>query len=231
MPIRKKRSTSRIEKKKARIVRTEKKVGKASNSSNSPLPQRQEFVILLNSLDARPHGKTKRRISRTEFERKVKIWNVLIPLIIGVITSITTIASVYFSTKSKVEYKIPENEQIEVNRLAAQIKVLSNQYYKTNSPAEKESLAAQLQILAEAEASFMRKYNPNYQSRWPVAELKTSDEEVGRAIFLIVVYGFAFFLFMIIFFLFTELPALLKKLPALFKKLATRIVAAAYEIE
>lgn len=110
----------------------------------------------------------KKKISQKEFDKKMKLWSMLIPLIICVISSLTTGVVAYFSGTSRVEYKIPEKDQVEINRLAAQIKLLGERYYQAQDSLEKEKLDAELNVLAEAEANIMRKYIPNYQKRWPI---------------------------------------------------------------
>jgi uncharacterized membrane protein len=113
----------------------------------------------------------KKKITQEEFDKKIKLWSlIIVPLIVCLITSLTAIIVAYISQEEpEVEYKISEEDQLMVNRLSAQIKVLSERYFQTQDPIEKERLNAELLVLAEAEAKIMRKYNPGYILRWPKA--------------------------------------------------------------
>jgi hypothetical protein len=110
----------------------------------------------------------RKQVSKKDFEKRIKMWTLLIPLITCFIGSFTTLGVTYLSNRSKIEYKIEENDQLEANKLSAQINHLCRKFFQTNNQDEKERFNVELSVLAEAEATVMRKYNPNYRPRWPI---------------------------------------------------------------
>jgi len=95
-------------------------------------------------------------------------WSLLVPVIVALIGTSALIITTYIPSKSKTIYKIPEKDQLEINKLSAQIKALEEKYFMTDDPVEKAKLDAELHVLAKAEADIMSKYNSNYEPRWPI---------------------------------------------------------------
>jgi hypothetical protein len=111
----------------------------------------------------------KKRVTRIDSERKLEVWKaVVIPLIVAVLGSLTVIGVAYLN-QPKTEYKMSQDDQLEVNKLSAQINLLSEKYFEAKDQTEKERLDTELRVLAETEAAIMRKYNQNYLPRWPLA--------------------------------------------------------------
>jgi hypothetical protein len=110
----------------------------------------------------------RKQSNKKDFEKRIKVWTLLIPLITCFIGSFVTLGITYLSNRSKIEYKIEENDQLEANKLAAQINLLCRKFFQTNNQDERERLNAELNVLAQEEATVMRKYNPNYRPRWPI---------------------------------------------------------------
>ena len=110
----------------------------------------------------------RKQSNKKDFEKRIKVWTLLIPLITCFIGSFVTLGITYLSNRSKIEYKIEGNDQLEANKLAAQINLLCRKFFQTNDQDERERLNAELNVLAQAEATIMRKYNPNYRPRWPI---------------------------------------------------------------
>ncbi len=110
----------------------------------------------------------KKHVPQKAFERKIEVWKTVIPLIVALISSLTLV-SIALLNKPKTEYKMSPDDQLEVNRLSALINLLSEKYFEAKDQNEEERLDAELRVLAETEATIMRKYNPNYRSRWPLA--------------------------------------------------------------
>jgi len=108
----------------------------------------------------------KQKISKELFNRKIKIWGLWFPLI-GVFVSVAFSVLVAFIDKPKVEYSIPKEDQIIINKLAHQINELIKQYISTSDRKKKDKINIELSGLAKEEEIMMSKYNPNYQSRWP----------------------------------------------------------------
>jgi hypothetical protein len=117
-------------------------------------------------------GPMKKRLSQKEFDKKLKVWTIVVPLITSVVGSLTAVGVAYISSipkeGPKVEYRLASDDAVEVNKLQAQISLLTSKYFQTNDEGEREKLEVQLRALADAEANVMRKYNPNYTPRWPI---------------------------------------------------------------
>ncbi len=109
----------------------------------------------------------KKRLTQKEFERKIQVWTIVITLIVSVIGSLTAITLAYLN-RPNTEYIMAHDDQLEVNKLSAQISLLSARYFAAQDQTEKERLNAELDMIAKTEAAIMRKYNPNYQPRWPL---------------------------------------------------------------
>lgn len=124
----------------------------------------------------------RKQSNKIDFEKRIKVWTLIIPLITCSIGSLVTLGIAYLSNRSKIEYKIEEDDQLEANKLAAQINHLCRKFFQTNNQDEKERLNAELNVLAQAEATVMRKYNPNYRPRWPILTepLPIESREVAR---------------------------------------------------
>ncbi len=114
----------------------------------------------------------RKRITQKDFQRKIQVWTLLITLIVAVVGSLTAICIAYVN-RPNAEYIMSHDDQLEVNKLSAQINLLLERYFATQDQTEKNKLDAELRVLAETEATIMRKYNPNYQPRWPLV-LKAS---------------------------------------------------------
>ena len=108
-----------------------------------------------------------KRITEKDFQRKVQLWTIVVTLIVAVIGSLTAIGVAYLN-KPKTEYIMSPDDQLEVNKLSAQINLLAARYFAAPDQTERDKLDAELRVLAETEATIMRRYNPNYQPRWPL---------------------------------------------------------------
>ena len=140
--------------------------------------------------------KKKKITSQRDFEMKLKMWGIVIPVITTLITSLTAIFIAVYPGKSNKEpqttspstvgsqttspspikhlapfilkknYQIPSMEQSKLKGLSARIDTLGNRYIQTKNSIERKKLDVELTGLADTEASIMRKYDPNYESRW-----------------------------------------------------------------
>jgi hypothetical protein len=113
-------------------------------------------------------NKKKKDIKHQDFNRKIQIWTIVVPLITCLISSMVAVGVATISLNSKSENVIPVKDQIEINGLATQIKLLSGRFFQTSDPVERERINAELRVLANAETSIMKKYNPDFESRWPI---------------------------------------------------------------
>jgi hypothetical protein len=109
----------------------------------------------------------KKPITQKGFERKIQFWTIAVTLIVAVIGSLTAIGVAYLN-RPKTEYIMSPDDQLEVNKLSAQINLLSRRYFAAQDRTEQEKLGSELRVLAETEATIMRRYNPNYRPRWPL---------------------------------------------------------------
>jgi hypothetical protein len=104
-------------------------------------------------------------ISQTDFERKLRILSIVVPLIICIISSVfAPLATGFVNSLGK----IPSEDLDRYNALSEQISYLSGQYYATTDPEQRLLLDDILRRLADDEAEIMQKYNPEYLPRWPV---------------------------------------------------------------
>lgn len=104
-------------------------------------------------------------ISQSEFERRLRILSITIPLLICIISSVVSpVATGYVNSLGK----IPQEDLDRYNALSVQISYLSGQYYVTTDPEQRLLLDDMLLRLADDEAEIMQKYNPEYIPRWPV---------------------------------------------------------------
>jgi hypothetical protein len=113
-------------------------------------------------------SKKQKDIKQRDFNRKIQIWTIVVPLITCLFSSMVAVGVATISLNSKSENVIPVKDQVELNGLATQIKLLSGRFFQTSDPVEKERLNAELRVLANAETSIMKKYNPDFESRWPI---------------------------------------------------------------
>ena len=129
------------------------------------------FLVVGNIFAPVAKGKLKQTISQEDFDRKIKVWTILSSIVVALLGSATTIAVTVLSsgpkTEAKTEYKMSALDQAEVNSVVARMEPLIKQHYESNDEAVRKRLDVDLQNLAAAEASIMRKYNPNYHERWP----------------------------------------------------------------
>lgn len=131
----------------------------------------------------------KKHITQKDFERKVQFWTIAVTLIVAVIGSLTAIGVAYLN-KPKTEYIMSPDDQLEVNKLSAQINLLSNRYFAAQGQTEREKLDAELRVLAESEATIMRRYNPNYRPRWPLHyELRSFPLYAAALVLLMMMVG------------------------------------------
>ena len=116
-------------------------------------------------------GNIKQTISQKEFDRRIKVWTILSSLVVALLGSATTIAVTVLSsgpkTEAQTEYRMSALDQAEVNSVVARMEPLIKQHYESNDEAVRKRLDVELRNLSAAEASIMRKYNPNYHERWP----------------------------------------------------------------
>jgi hypothetical protein len=104
-------------------------------------------------------------ISQADFERKLRILSIVVPLLICLISSIFAPLATGFVNGLG---RIPQDDLDRYNALSAQISDLSGRYYATTDPEERLLLDDILRRFADDEAEIMRKYNPAYLPRWPV---------------------------------------------------------------
>lgn len=114
----------------------------------------------------------RRKVSQKEFDRRIKLWTVLVPLIVALISSLTTIWVTFHSTyrnmaESKIGGMIPAEDLKASKKLTAEIMSLMADYYQAKDPIEKEKLNTKLLELANAEAIIMRRHIEDYQPLWP----------------------------------------------------------------
>jgi hypothetical protein len=113
------------------------------------------------------NNQTKRRVSNRVFDRRIKIWSLVVQVIAAIIAGYVALLIAYYPSQLKVENKITMADQIAVNDLSDQIRSALFKYIESSNSNEKETLKNQLNVLSEQEAGIMRKYNPFYRPRSP----------------------------------------------------------------
>ena len=107
---------------------------------------------------------------QNRFEKRIRLWTVIVPLITCVVTSLTAIGIAYFSSLTKHEQEVvirmSVRDFLETHRLEKEINVLEGSYFRADED-ERKRIDIQLRQLAERDAAIMRKYDPDYEPRWP----------------------------------------------------------------
>ena len=111
----------------------------------------------------------KKKISQKDFDRKIKIWGLIIPLIVALLGSFTAIYVAYFSAKSKIEYKVSQSDQLIVSTLSKEMQAIIEKYRWTQDVNERRRLELEFSTLSESEANLLRKYIPDYLPRPPLS--------------------------------------------------------------
>src|SRR6266496_2400022 len=109
-------------------------------------------------------AKKKKTISRTEFEYKIRITGVLVPLVVAIITAATSIGAAYVSRpatpKPEIHYSLSVEDRKELDRLRSEFKQAEHELSTASTPDVKEALDRRLRRVALDEAEIMRKYDP-----------------------------------------------------------------------
>ena len=104
-------------------------------------------------------------ISQSEFERKLRILSITVPLLVCIVSSIAApLATGYIDSLGT----IPQKDLDRYNALSEQISELTGLYYAAADLDEQLLLDDMLRRLADDEAAIMQKYNPDYVPRWPI---------------------------------------------------------------
>src|SRR5882724_8589060 len=108
----------------------------------------------------------KKKISQGDFDRKVKVWSIIVPLITCVFTLLTTIGVAYFN-RPRVEYRLDSIDRLNLEVISRQMTSLDESYHQTTDPVQKKRIDNELHDLAEQETRIVRKYYPNVSLRFP----------------------------------------------------------------
>jgi hypothetical protein len=87
--------------------------------------------------------KKKKRINRTHFERKIKIWTLLVPVIVALIGSATSIGLMLISNKSSNErvYKVTEDDlaKLSSTSISGVPEIANKLHKKDKQPVERDA--------------------------------------------------------------------------------------------
>ena len=145
----------------------------------------------------------KKPLSKQEFDKKIKVWTILVPLITCLTGSATTVGvAAYLAKPSSSQNLISLEDRLEANKLSVEINDLAYRYHKSSDLVEKQRLDTELRTHADEDATIMRKYNPNYVPRWPQVPFASPSPAAGaeferpfpwRLIELVVINVFVFY--------------------------------------
>lgn len=111
--------------------------------------------------------KRKVQITQDSFDQKIKVWSLVIPIVVALIASATTIAVQLLSAPSaskEIHYRLSPEDQIELNRVRKQYNELIKQYKEQQLG---EAVYKKLVVLANEEAKIMQQYDPDFRPRFP----------------------------------------------------------------
>ena len=116
-------------------------------------------------------AKRKKAISRPEFEYRIRMTSVLIPLVVAVVTAATTLGTAYISRpatpKPEIHYSLSVEDRKELDRLRSEFKQAERELPTASTPEVKDALDRRLRRVALDEAEIMRKYDPEFEPRYP----------------------------------------------------------------
>jgi superfamily II RNA helicase len=116
--------------------------------------------------------KKKKTITKKQFERVVQVCSIVVPLVVAIIGSATSIAAAYIShppaPKPEIHYSLSVQDQKDLNELRSQFKQAERELSNTSTPAVKDELDRRLRGIALQEAKIMQKYDPEFQPRYPL---------------------------------------------------------------
>lgn len=152
----------------------------------------------------------KKRVSRAEFDRKMKIWSLVVPLIVALIGSVQAVSIALLSTGSENEtrpgpqalpavgviYDMAPADRRELGRIRESFNEAILLYREVGNPSYVELDSVLTQLAAE-EADIVKKYDPTFFPRYPPpAFMKTG---VLRVFFIIVLIVLAPVIFIVLF--------------------------------
>ena len=113
----------------------------------------------------------KKAISQKRFDRRLQVGSLVLTLILGVISSLTTIAAAYIShpatPKPETRYSISIEDREELDRLRSEFDQAGRDLATASTPEARKALDRRLRRIALDEAEIMQKYDPEFQPRYP----------------------------------------------------------------
>jgi hypothetical protein len=121
---------------------------------------------------------TKKDIAQEEFDRKLKLLSIIVPVITCIISVIIAPWLLMYSAHSNQTvavtpsptpgYQISKEDQLQLQIIQAKFPVALSYYNNKSDPIRSQEANRELTVLANEEAAIMRKYVPDWPPRWPV---------------------------------------------------------------
>src|SRR5438034_837490 len=116
-------------------------------------------------------SREKKAITKKQFERIVQVSSLVVPLVVAVIGSVASITAAYVSHPAppnpEIRYSLSLQDRKDLDRLRSEFNQAERELSKASTPEVKDALDRRLRRIALDEAEIMRKYDPEFQPRYP----------------------------------------------------------------
>src|SRR6266704_1826649 len=138
-------------------------------------------------------AKKKTTISQARFEYIIRITSLVLPLVVGLVTAATSIATAYIShpatPKPEIHYSLSVEDRKELDRLRSEFKQAKRELSTASTPDVKDALDRRLRRIALDEAEIMRKYDPEFEPRYAPPAPFASGRSLSGALVLLAAVG------------------------------------------